>query len=98
MRHAYLTNSDGIGGSRGGVSGDGEDYELEIGQNQHASAEMLALCVYIDEVMEFLESCKSPIGYMLYRGIKAEQKRLDGELLLSPPPQLTDEDIAIEIN
>ena len=87
MRHAYLTNSDGIGGSRGGgrnstcytIGGDGEDYELEIGQNQYASAEMLALCVYIDEVMEFLESCKSPIGYMVYRGIKAEQKRLQDQ-------------------
>ncbi len=79
MRHAYLTNSDGIGGSRGGVSGDGEDYELEIGQNQYASAEMVALCVYIDEVMEFLGSCKSPIGYMIYRGIKAEQKRLQDQ-------------------
>ena len=83
MRHAYLLpnsqGSDGIGGSRGGVSGDGEDYELEIGQNQYASAEMVALCVYIDEVMEFLESCKSPIGYMIYRGIKAEQKRLQDQ-------------------
>ena len=85
MRHAYLLpnsqGSDGIGGSRGGVSGGGEnpDYELEIGQNQYASAEMVALCVYIDEVMEFLESCKSPIGYMIYRGIKAEQKRLQDQ-------------------
>ena len=85
MRHAYLLpnsqGSDGIGGSRGGVSGGGEnpDYELEIGQNQPASAKMLALCVYIDEVMEFLESCKSPIGYMIYRGIKAEQKRLQDQ-------------------
>ena len=83
MRHAYLTNpgagGNDIGGSRGGVGGDGyeTDYELEIGQNQYASAEMLSLCVYIDEVMEFLESCKSPIGYMVYRGIKAEQKRLE---------------------
>ena len=81
MRHAYLTKGNDIGGSRGGVGGGngGEDYELEIGQNQHASTEMLSLCVYIDEVMEFLESCKSPIGYMVYRGIKAEQKRLMGE-------------------
>ena len=80
MRHAYLTKGNDIGGSRGGVGGDGgEDYELEIGQNQHASTEMLSLCVYIDEVMEFLESCKSPIGYMIHRGIKAEQKRLMGE-------------------
>tara|TARA_R110002051_G_scaffold129838_1_gene203545 strand:+ start:1027 stop:1293 length:267 start_codon:yes stop_codon:yes gene_type:complete len=88
MRHAYLTNPgagcNDIGGSRGGVGGVGgdgyeTDYELEIGQNQHASAEMLSLCVYIDEVMEFLESCKSPIGYMVYRGIKAEQKRLQDQ-------------------
>ena len=90
MRHAYLLpnsqGSDGIGGSRGGVSGDGEDYELEIGQNQYASAEMVALCVYIDEVMEFLESCKSPIGYMIYRGIKAEQKRLDNVTMESTNP------------
>lgn len=86
MRHAYLNKRDDMidGGSRGGVGGcspsyAGEDYELEIGQDQYASAEMLALCVYIDEVMEFLESCKSPIGYMIYQGIKAEKKRLQDQ-------------------
>ena len=79
MRHAYLKNNDSsnAGGSRGGVSCIDGDWELEIGENQYASVEMLAFCAYIDEITEFLESCKSPIGYMIYRGIKAEQKRLE---------------------
>ena len=79
MRHAYLKNNDSsnAGGSRGGVSCIDGDWELEIGENQYVSVEMLALCVYIDEVTEFLESCTSPIAHMIYRGIKAEQKRLE---------------------
>ena len=78
MRHAYLKNKDcnNAGGSRGGVSCIDGDWELEIGENHYAAVEMLAFCAYIDEAMEFLESCKSPIGYMIYRGIKAEQKSL----------------------
>jgi len=78
MRHSYLSNSDNVyGGSRGGVSGDGDNYELEIGERQNASTEMISLCVYIDEVMEFLECSNSSIGSMILRGIKAEQKRLE---------------------
>ena len=79
MRHSYLSSSDNVyGGSRGGVGGGYDDeYELEVGQNQKASPEMIALCVYTDEIMEFLESVKSPIGSMILRGIKEEQKRLE---------------------
>ena len=69
-------------GSRGGVSsnyGDGE-YELEVGQYQNASCEMLALCVYHDEIMEFLDNCNSPIGRMILNGIKKETKELDQKL------------------
>ena len=79
MRHAYLKNMDSnnTGGSRGGVSCINGDWELEIGENQYASVEMLALCAYIDEVTELLESSTSPIAHMIYQGIKAEQKRLE---------------------
>ena len=79
MRHAYLKNKDSsnAGGSRGGVSCIDGDWELEIGENQYASVEMLALCAYIDEVTELLESSTSPIAHMIYQGIKAEQKRLE---------------------
>jgi len=80
-------NSDGerIGGSRGGVTSDAEhaehaEYELEIGQNQNASPELLALCVYADEIMEFLEKCESPIGHMILNGIKKETKELKDRL------------------
>ena len=84
MRYAYLMKSDKEhgGGSRGGVSsnyGDGE-YELEVGQYQNASCEMLALCVYHDEIMEFLDNCNSPIGIMILNGIKKETKELDQKL------------------
>ena len=80
MRHAYLKNNDSsnAGGSRGGVSCIDGDWELEIGENQYASVEMLALCAYIDEITEFFDSCtSSPIARMIYQGIKAEQKRLE---------------------
>ena len=59
MRYAYLNNSNPDSfGSRGGVTHRhyGDEYELEIGQNQNASSELLALCVYSDEIMEFLEN------------------------------------------
>lgn len=84
MRYAYLMNSDGerIGGSRGGVTSgrDYGEYELEIGQNQNASPELLALCVHADEIMEFLDNCDSPIGIMILNGIKKETKELDQKL------------------
>ena len=80
MRYAYLMKSDGerTGGSRGGVTSghDHGEYELEIGQNQNASPELLALCVHADEIMEFLENCNSPIGRMILNGIKKETKEL----------------------
>jgi hypothetical protein len=86
MRFAYLKARTSIGGSRGGVSsnrrcnGDGDDYELEIGQEQNASPELLALCVHADEIMEFLEKCDSPIGGMILGGIKKQIKELKGSL------------------
>lgn len=84
MRYAYLMNSDGerIGGSRGGVTSghDYGEYELEIGQNQNASPELLALCVHADEIMEFLEKCESPIGRMILNGITRETKELEQKL------------------
>ena len=83
MRYAYLNNGDHeINGSRGGVTHRhyGDEYELEIGQNQNASSELLALCVYSDEIMEFLEKCNSPIGGMILSGIKKETKELKDRL------------------
>lgn len=83
MRYAYLMKGDGTNyGSRGGVTSGYSDseYELEIGQNQNASPELLALCVHADEIMEFLENCNSPIGRMILNGIKKETKELDQKL------------------
>ena len=84
MRYAYLMKSDGerTGGSRGGVTSghDYGEYELEIGQNQNASPELLALCVHADEIMEFLEKCESPIGRMILNGITRETKELEQKL------------------
>jgi len=83
MRYAYLKTSDSRnGGSRGGVTSGycGNEYELEIGQNQNASPELLALCVHADEIIEFLEKCESPIGGMILSGIKKETKDLTDRL------------------
>lgn len=80
MRYAYLKrHTPNEGGSRGGVTSGysgGNEYELEIGQNQNASPELLALCVHSDEIMEFLEKCDSPIGGMILSGIKKQIKEL----------------------
>jgi len=87
MRYAYLkNNTPDSQGSRGGVTHAlsdryyGDEYELEIGQKQNASPELLALCVYSDEIMEFLEKCASPIGGMILSGIKKETKELNDRL------------------
>ena len=83
MRYAYLIRSNGERGSRGGVTSGysgGNEYELEIGQNQNASPELLALCVHADEIMEFLEKCDSPIGGMILNGIIKETKELEQKL------------------
>ena len=84
MRYAYLKISDSRseesrGGVTSGYSG-GNEYELEIGQNQNASPELLALCVHADEIMEFLEKCESPIGHMILDGIKKQIKELNQKL------------------
>lgn len=80
MRYAYLKrHTPNEGGSRGGVTSGysgGNEYELEIGQNQNASPELLSLCVHADEIMEFLEKCDSPIGGMILSGIKKQIKEL----------------------
>jgi len=65
MRHWYLTPTDPErkSGSRGGIhTKDGEDWSLEIGQDQYATPDLFALAVLHDEVVEFLE---------LYRGKSA---------------------------
>ena len=72
MRGYYLRKSDSSqrGGSRGGVGSDNEygDYDLEIGNSQNADHEMVALCVMIDEVREFLKLSSSPLaGLILHK-------------------------------
>lgn len=81
MRGAYLVCGNDIGGSRGGVgSGDSNDYELEVGQNQNASPRMLALCVMIDEIHEFLRLNKSPLANMILHKWDVETNRLEKTL------------------
>jgi hypothetical protein len=60
MRHWYLKQRDPEreGGSRGGIhTRDGEDWALEIGQDQFANPDLFALAVLHDEVVEFLALC-----------------------------------------
>jgi hypothetical protein len=81
MRYAYIKVGNGKNGCRGGVKGqhgDG-DYELEVGQSQNASTEMLALCAFYDEVMEYLKKADSPIGQLLFKAIRTETNRLSEE-------------------
>lgn len=82
MRSAYLrpvgTNPKG---SRGGIGTDTDDgnYELEIGSSQYASPDMVALCVHIDEIFEYLiaKSDESPIARLLLHSLEETRKRLE---------------------
>jgi len=71
MRSYYLhPRYDRDHGCRGGVShgydrASGEEYELEIGNNANASAEMIALCCLHDEILEFLEVSPSMLSEVL---------------------------------
>lgn len=84
MRGAYLKpcGSDRHSGSRGGVgSGDnGTDYELEIGQSQNASCDMLAHCVLIDEIHEFLRKTDTPLARMILQQHRQVVKGLEDGL------------------
>jgi len=72
MRDYYLhPRYDKNHGCRGGV-GYGHDaggyldsYELEIGNNANASAEMIAICCLQDEILEFLAVTPSALGEVL---------------------------------
>jgi len=80
MRGAYLkpTDPNSNAGCRGGVGSSEGDYELEIGQGKHASPEMIALCVHIDEILEYLDSkcSSSPMARMILVSIEKETKKL----------------------
>jgi hypothetical protein len=71
MRDYYLhPRYDRDHGMRGGVSnphdyGNGDDFELEIGNNANASPEMIAICCLQDEILEFLEVTPSALGDVL---------------------------------
>ena len=84
MRGAYLKPCDSghTGSSRGGVgsAGDSPDYELEIGQSQNASCEMLAHCSLIDEIHEFLRKTDSPLARLILAQYRDEVQRLETAL------------------
>lgn len=95
MRSYYLRNStsDG-GGCRGGVrSKDGEDYELEIGQDLNASAEMVVFCAMMDEITEFLALGDSNIGRLLFKVLNSKADELRASWRDSKLASLNVEDI-----
>ena len=71
MRGYYLhPRYDKNHGMRGGVGyghndGFGDDYELEIGNNANASAEMIAICCVQDEILEYLATSPSILSNVL---------------------------------
>ena len=71
MRDYYLNpRYDRDHGMRGGVGhghdyGNGDDFELEIGNNANASSEMIAICCLQDEILEFLAVTPSALGEVL---------------------------------
>lgn len=70
MRDWYLKKPTYVGGCRGGIRNkDGEDWGLEIGQDQYANTDLFAIAVLHDEIVEFLEtrSYTSVLAASLYR-------------------------------
>ena len=71
MRDYYLhPRYDRDHGMRGGVGtrdgfGSTDDYELEIGNNANASAEMIAICCVQDEILEYLATSPSILSNVL---------------------------------
>jgi hypothetical protein len=92
MRPMYLNPSNEVGGGcRGGVgNGDGcGDYELEIGQHKNASAEMIALCVHIDEITTYLKLKQDcPIAQMVLHSYKKTVKEINENLAPQQAPAL----------
>ena len=71
MRGYYLKSGMGIeSGCRGGVghgydTGFSNEYELEIGHQCNASADLIALCILHDEIIELLAIKDSPLHDMV---------------------------------
>ena len=72
MRDYYLhPRYDRDHGMRGGVghhyetSAAAHEYELEIGNNANASAEMIAICCVQDEILEYLATSPSILSNVL---------------------------------
>ena len=88
MRTSYLrTSGSTIRGCRGGIgaeleSGSIAEYALEIGSTCNAALSMLALCVHIDEVLEFLASSESSLASLILQSIKEKEKDLGKRLIL----------------
>ena len=59
---------------RGGISGQYDDYEVEIGQLCNFSMEMFALCCMHDEIIEYLKKDDSHIGRLLYSEYRRQVK------------------------
>ena len=84
MRGYYLhPRYDKKHGMRGGV-GYGHDaggyldsYELEIGNNANASAEMIAICCLQDEILEFLAVTPSALGEVLLTMYRQKVREID---------------------
>jgi hypothetical protein len=85
MRHAYLRpRSDRSTGSvsataRGGVGakyGGGTECGVEIGGQQNADPQMLAVAAHIDELLELLAVLRSPLADMVLQSIKGMTERL----------------------
>lgn len=69
---------------RGGVGNkypDSEDYELEIGNSQNCSTEMMALCIMYDEIIEFLELENGSLAKLLLRKHIELQTEIRGNMI-----------------
>ena len=83
MRGYYLhTRYDNDHGMRGGVghgydTGFSNEYELEIGNNANASAEMIAICCLQDEILEFLAVTPSALGEVLLTTYRQKVREID---------------------
>lgn len=78
------------GGCRGGIATvDSEygDYAIEIGKDCYCQAAPAVVAGYANEIIEFLETTKSPLGRLLLTNIRLGIEEFDNQLKQNTPHQ-----------
>jgi hypothetical protein len=78
------------GGCRGGIAtatAEYGDYAIEIGKDCYCQAEPAVVAGYAKEIIEFLETTKSPLGRLLLNNIRLGIEEFENQLKQKAPNQ-----------